>query len=476
MINFDMPKKCDLINDDTKPVPYSKRQVGVISLITLWVGMEVNLGAMMIAGQLYPTLSPLQIYTIILIGMVGMAVILAAVQDMGIKYGIPFIVAIKASFGYRGAAIAGFFECIPLVFWLGINTWAGGEALSEIASVLFGVENVIVGVIVFMCIQMYLCFYGIRLLKYCSWVATPILLIMCIYAYVTLVQESGMSFGEILTMGGTEFNSTNLPVFLAALVAYFGAWVGVMEKMQDVTRDCYSSDEKSKSWLKSNGKYVVAQMCGLLPTALLVNGLGVVSNVTTGNWNPITMFSNVFGAKSPMMAVAAQIFICFALLSTNPVANMYGPAITISNFSKKKLSIRQAAIIFGLIAIVIQPWNLINSLNDIITYFGSFMGPIFAISVVDYYIIRKRTYNLEDLYYSKGKYLYQKGFNAAAVLSLVIGIAVGFIFNQCMYIASIIAGGIAYYLLMHFWYLKKHPEVEEKVDAEESVGGEGTAF
>ncbi len=475
MINFNMPSKCDLINEDTKPVPYSKRQVGVISLITLWVGMEVNLGAMMIAGQLYPALSPLQIYGIIFIGMLGMAIILALVQDMGVKYGIPFIVAIKASFGYKGAAIAGFFECIPLVFWLGINTWAGGEALSEIARVLFGVENTIIGVIVFMCLQMYLCFYGIRLLKYCSWVATPILLIMCIYAYVTLVGESGMSFGEILHMGGTEFSSANLPIFLAALVAYFGAWVGVMEKMQDVTRDCYSSDEKAKSWLKSNGKYVVAQMCGLLPTALLVNGLGVISNATTGNWNPIIMFSEVFGSKSPALAVGAQIFICFALLSTNPVANMYGPAITISNFSKKKLSIRQAAIIFGLIAILIQPWNLIDSLNDIITYFGSFMGPIFAISVVDYYIIRKRTYKLEDLYYSQGKYKYTGGFNSAAVLALIIGIAVGFLLKECMYVASIIAGGIAYYILMHFWYLKKHPEVKED-EAEAQETGEGAAY
>ncbi|MGM0875409.1 MAG: cytosine permease [Bacillota bacterium] len=458
MINFKMPEKCDLINDDTKPVSYSKRQIGVISLITLWVGMEVNLGAMMVAGQLYPALSVGQIYTVILLGMLGMMIILAAVQDMGIKYGIPFIVAIKASFGYRGAAIAGFFECIPLLFWLGINTWAGGAALSEVFRLLFGVENTIICVVIFMILQMYLCFDGIKLLKYSSWVATPILLIMCIYAYTTLINQSGMSIGEIWNIGGGEFNISNIPVFSAALMAYLGGWVGVMEKMQDVTRDVYSSDRVSKSWLKANGKYVIAQMVGLLPTALLINGLGVISNVTTGNWNPIIMFSEVFGAQSTALAVMAQVFIMLALLSTNPVANMYGPAITISNFSKNKLSIRKAAIIFGTIAILIQPWNLINSLNDIITYFGSFIGPIFAISVVDYYILRKRQYKLEDLYWSKGIYRYDKGYNLAAVLSLIIGVVVGFILNDFMYIVSIIAGGISYYFLMSKWYMKKHSQ------------------
>ncbi|WP_195376685.1 cytosine permease [Anaerotruncus rubiinfantis] len=461
MINFDMPEKCDLINDDTKPVNYAKRQVGMISLITLWVGMEVNLGAMMIAGQLYPTLSVGQVYVIIVLGMLTIGVILGCVQDMGLKYGIPFIVAIKASFGYRGAAIVGFFECIPLVFWLGINTWAGGEALSEISRMLFGVSNTLIGVLVFMAIQMYLCFYGIKLLKYCSWVATPILLVMCGYAYYSLVQQSGMSFGQVLTQGGTAFTFSNFPIFAAAFVAYVGAWVGVMEKMQDVTRDVYTSDAVSKSWWKSNFKYVIAQIIGLLPTGMLVNGLGVISNATTGNWNPIIMFSNVFGAKSTALAVAAQIFIVFALLSTNPVANMYGPAITISNFSKKRLSIRQAAFIFGIIAILIQPWSLINYLNNIITYFGSFMGPIFAISVVDYFIIRHREYTLEDLYWSKGKYRYDKGFSLAAIYSMLIGFGVGCILSSFMYFASILGAGIAYYFLMTKWYLKKHPEVAD---------------
>lgn len=85
--------------------------------------------------------------------------------------------------------------------------------------------------------------------------------------------------------------------------------------------------------------------------------------------------------------------------------------------------------------------SFINYLNNIITYFGSFMGPIFAISVVDYFIIRHREYTLEDLYWSKGKYRYDKGFSLAAIYSMLIGFGVGCILSSFMYFASILGAG-----------------------------------
>ena len=120
--------------------------------------------------------------------------------------------------------------------------------------------------------------------------------------------RSALEIGdEILTQGGTAFTFSNFPIFAAAFVAYVGAWVGVMEKMQDVTRDVYTSDAVSKSWWKSNFKYVIAQIIGLLPTGMLVNGLGVTGMSNSTSWGLyITCFMFFVGLSAGGLIVASS--------------------------------------------------------------------------------------------------------------------------------------------------------------------------
>ena len=65
--------------------------------------------------------------------------------------------------------------------------------------------------------------------------------------------------------------------------------------------------------------------------------------------------------------------------------------------------------------------------------------------VVDYYILRKQTLDLDKLYDENGSY---KGVNMAAVIAMVVGIVVALTFSSISWYASLIPTGFIYWILM----------------------------
>lgn len=144
-------------------------------------------------------------------------------------------------------------------------------------------------------------------------------------------------------------------------------------------------------------------------------------------------------------------FIAFAQVTTNVLNNVVPPTYILMDVFK--LSFKPATIIVGLLAFATFPWKLVSAdsaagLQIFVQTYSAFLGPIFAILVVDYYIIRKRTLNLDQLYDAQGPY---KGFNYAALVATVIGAVVALTFSTVSWYASLIPAGVTYYLLMKHW-------------------------
>jgi len=55
----------------------------------------------------------------------------------GAKYGIPFPVFARASFGVKGANIPALLRAIVACGWFGIQAWIGGDAIFKIVAVFF---------------------------------------------------------------------------------------------------------------------------------------------------------------------------------------------------------------------------------------------------------------------------------------------------------------------------------------------------
>lgn len=142
--------------------------------------------------------------------------------------------------------------------------------------------------------------------------------------------------------------------------------------------------------------------------------------------------------------------IVMATVATNMVANIIPPTYVIMLITKARYKVAVTAT--GLLAIGAFPWLLVQEDNSrgldiFILIYSAFLGPIVAILLVEYYILRKQKTNLKELYKKDGLYA---GYSMAAMTSLGIGAAVAFIQFDLAWIIGFIVAGISYILLSKF--------------------------
>src|SRR6185295_11111928 len=103
----------------------------------LWIGMIVAVSGWMLAGGLVEQgMSALQAALTVLLGNLIVLVPLLLIGHAGARYGIPYSVLARASFGTRGARLPALARALVACGWYGIQTWIGGEALLTLLGVL----------------------------------------------------------------------------------------------------------------------------------------------------------------------------------------------------------------------------------------------------------------------------------------------------------------------------------------------------
>lgn len=125
-----------------------------------------------------------------------------------------------------------------------------------------------------------------------------------------------------------------------------------------------------------------------------------------------------------------------------------------------KLPYKVSVLIAGLIGVCVQPWNILNQLYTYLGYFGSFLSSLAGIMLCDYYVIRHRRLNVQDLYKKDGQYRYHGGVNFCGMIAWVLGTVAANVGSNYGYLFGLPTGFIVYFVLMKVWYLKKFPQAE----------------
>src|SRR5437879_282300 len=126
-----------LYNHDLAPVSVERRSWTTYNYAALWVSMSVNILTYILAANLVQGGMNWKqaVMTIIL----GNTIVLAPMllnSHPGARYGIPFPVLARASFGVLGANIAAVLRALVACGWFGIQAWIGGEAISTLLATL----------------------------------------------------------------------------------------------------------------------------------------------------------------------------------------------------------------------------------------------------------------------------------------------------------------------------------------------------
>src|SRR5690349_1762155 len=127
-----------LYNDDLAPVPPSARKWGLASFAALWISMSACIPTYMLASGLVGSgMNWSQAVFTIFLGNVIVVIPMILNAHAGTRYGIPFPVFCRASFGPQGANVPALLRALVACGWFGIQTWIGGAAIYKIMAVFF---------------------------------------------------------------------------------------------------------------------------------------------------------------------------------------------------------------------------------------------------------------------------------------------------------------------------------------------------
>ena len=412
-----------LYNDDLAPVAGGRRSWGIYNYASLWVAMSVCIPTYMLAsGLIAGGMSWQQAIGTIFLGNLIVLVPMLLNAHAGAKYGIPFPVFVRASFGVRGANFPAVLRALVACGWFGIQCWIGGQAIHTMLAIFWPASASLAGgtwicFFAFWGLNMVVVWRGIETIKVLEGVGAPFMLGLGLLLLWWITGKAG-GLGPVLSTPSKFHNMAEfLRFFVPSLTAMVGFWATVALNIPDFTR--YAKSQKAQA---------LGQALGLPAAMTLYSFIGVAvtsaSAVIFGApiWDPVQLLARF---NYPLVAFIALVAILVATLNTNVAANVVSPSNDFSNLHPRLISFRTGGLITGCIGVLMMPWKLLSDFSAYIfgwlVGYSALLGPIAGVMIVDYFLVRRARLTVDDLYRRGGIYEYENGVNWRAVGSLLAG-------------------------------------------------------
>jgi len=453
-------------------IPTEKRSWGLYNYASLWVAMSVCIPTYMLAsGLIAGGMSWWQAIATILLGNLIVLVPMLLNAHAGTKYGIPFPVFVRASFGVRGANIPAVLRALVACGWFGIQSWIGGQAIYSMLRILWPNAARLpggVGVcfLAFWALNMAVIWRGIETIKFLEGIGAPFMLGIGLLLLWWITRQAG-GLGPVLSTP-SKFQSSGefIRFFIPSLTGMVGFWATVALNIPDFTR-----------YARSQRAQMLGQALGL-PTAMTLYafiGVAVTSAsvVLFGEaiWDPVQLLGRF---NYPVVALVALVALVVATLNTNVAANVVSPSNDFSNLRPSLISFRTGGLITGVVGVCMMPWKLLSDFSAYIfgwlVGYSGLLGPVAGVMIADYYLLRRARLKLDDLYCRNGTYEYDGGVNWRAVIALGVGIAVAllglvvaplrFLYDYAWFVGFAVAGGVYLALMQRSPASVNLPELE----------------
>lgn len=443
-----------LISEDILPITSKRRSLGGLGFANIWIGMAIVISVFSFGASGIEGMSIFGVASATLVANIIIAIVGSLTGDIGVEHGLSFATYLRAPFGIVGVHFPAVARGIVASCWFGINTYIGSTAINYFTIALFGIDNWFMWFLIFAAVQIVNTMLGIKAIdKFVSFAAPCIILITCWMFYKV---NNIAAINNISILGYVPSQPT-ANCWLITMCANTGMWAALAADIPNMTRSL-KAPVNEKNWFKRNRNNWIPQFATLPIIETFIAVIGAISYLTTGNWNPVEVIQAQ--AKGVTLLVLL-VMVILAQWSTNTAANLVPPAMCFTNaFAKWNLPYKIAVLIAGLIGVCVMPWKILNQLYTYLGYFGSFLSALAGIMICDYYIIRKRRLNVQDLYKRDGQYRYHGGFNVCGIVAWILGTVAANVGSDYGYLFGLPTGFVVYLVLMRTWYLKKFPQAE----------------
>ena len=250
MPEFQNSHNQSLYSEDLAPVPIEKRTWTTWNYAALWISMSLCIPTYMLASSLID--GGMNWWQSVLTIFLGNAVVLVPMilnGHAGAKYGIPFPVFVRSSFGTRGANIPAMLRAIVACGWFGIQTWIGGFSLYQLFHVWFpSLENLppifpesfglatgpAIAFILFWLLNMFIVYLGVESIRKLL-VFKAFFLPLAALALLFWAISASNGLGPILTQpSGFTSSAEFFTFFFPALTGMVGFWATLSLNIPDL--------------------------------------------------------------------------------------------------------------------------------------------------------------------------------------------------------------------------------------------------
>jgi nucleobase:cation symporter-1, NCS1 family len=405
---------------DMGPVNRAGRRWGMKDIAVLWISMSACVTTYTLASQrISEGMNWWQAVLTIFLGNVIVLIPMVLNAHAGTKYGIPFPVYCRASFGILGANVPAMLRALVACGWFGIQTWIGGWAIYMIGTVFvpsweqlpilfadpavpgsgLGINAAQLGCFLFFwAINILIIYLGIESIRVLLNIKAPVLIAggLALLAWAYLKEGFGPILAQKSLFDPGEAKEGQFWIyFFPALTGAVGYWATLSLNIPDFSR------------------YAVTSAAVLIYPNTPKEKL----------WDPIVLISMF---KQPAVLIIGLFVLTLATLATNIAANVVSPANDFAHLWPRRISFRIGGFITGVIGVLIQPWRLYNDPHGYIfkwlIAYSALLGSVGGVLIADYFVLRRARLDQAGLYLKEGPYWYRGGFNLIALFALMLGI------------------------------------------------------
>ena len=471
-------------NDDLAPTSVSQRNWTTYNISMLWVGMSICIPSLSLASGLIgmgvsPWLSVLNV-------ALGNIIILVPIQlnsQIGTKYGIPFPLFARLTFGTIGAQIPAILRAITACGWTSVQAWVGGGAVGALISCVApkfgdaswtmglpswgGMQTAaigqFVGYVIFIIFIAWVAYTGMDQIKWVQNIGGPLLIavMIALLLWSYSIVPDGVGFWEVMSQPNDDALIASsggfARVYIYALMGNIAFWATMALNIPDFSR--YARSQKDQFRGQLYGMPVPMAFCAFVGAYF-----AQASKLAYGEamFDPTGVFYHI---ENRLIVLIAALGVIAATVTTCVAANVVAPANGFSNISPKRISYKKGVVITIIIAFfILQAWWIYGSGAAYFTWmnaYGTILAPIAAIFIADYFVCKHKRIDMMSLFKgAEGRYWYSGGFNVAAIIAWVVafiipllvyfgvgGSFVSFV-DTINYIWSFVVGFVVYVILM----------------------------
>ncbi len=420
-----------LYNHDLAPTAPEGRTWGAFSLFAMWMSDVHSVGGYTFAASLFFLgLTGWQVLISMLVGITAVYFLMNLIGRPSLRYGIPFPVMARVSFGVMGANLAAVVRGIVGIVWYGVQTYFASKAVQVLIITLAPsaadlTHNSVIGLstlawfsFLFMWFfQLIIFLSGMerirRFIDFCG----PVVYVVMFALAIWMLWQAGFSSLALQLSPPAASNTATVGMMANAamlIVAYFSA---LLLNFGDFAR--FGKDEKAMKTGNLLGlplNFLVFSIITVIVTAgtLRVFGQAIM--------DPVLIVEKI---GNPVVVMIGSITFIVATMGINIVANFVSPAYDISNLNPECINFKMGGLITSILSVLVCPWLFVASpaaITIFVSVFGSVLGPMFGIMIADYYLVKKQTVTLADLYTMapSGTYSYDSGWNRKALIALAL--------------------------------------------------------